>query len=102
MGLDGVRMRPGARPKALGLSEKDWEIGLDYDPDWKTKVLTSESLRLPASLFLLWAGAGRLFQLEGALVLSGVDRCLRSVSKTDLPDEGVSGGPVEDLRLPEE
>lgn len=85
MGLDGVRMRPGARPKALGLSEKD-----------------SESLRLPASLFLLWAGAGRLFQLEGALVLSGVDRCLRSVSKTDLPDEGVSGGPVEDLRLPEE
>jgi hypothetical protein len=66
------------------------------------KELTSESLRLPASLFLLWAGAGRLVQLEGALLPSGVDRCLRSVSKIDLPEEedpGVCGGPVEDLRL---
>ena len=42
-----------------------------------------------------------MFQLEGALLPSGVDLCLRSVSKTDF-DKGVCGGPVEDLRLPEE
>jgi hypothetical protein len=103
VGLDGVRVRPGARPKEVGLSEKDCR--LDWHWDGKTKELTSESLWLPASLFLLWAGAGRLFQLEGALLLSGVDLCLRSVSKTDFPDgaeEGVCGGPMEDLRLPEE
>jgi len=74
---------------------------LDYSPKDKDVQFTSESLRLPESLFLLWAGIGRLFQLEGALLLSGVDRCLRSASKTDL-DEGVCGGPMEDLRLSDE
>lgn len=69
--------------------------------DWKNKqMLTSESLNLPSTLRRREAGAGRLFllaQLEGAL-LRGVERCLRSMSKTDRP-KGVCG-PLDEGRLP--
>jgi len=59
--------------------------------------LTSPSLLLPASLFLRPAGVGRLVQLDGGPVKSGVDRCLLSESNGDLVD-GVAG-PLEGGRL---
>lgn len=65
-------------------------------------MLTSESLRLPASLLRRFAGAGRFAQLDGALFPSGVERCLRSVSKGDLAEVGVWGGPREEALLPDD
>lgn len=55
----------------------------------------SESLRLPASLFLRRAGVGRFDQLEGGAAPRGVERCLLSASNGDLPDPGVCGGPLD-------
>ena len=47
-----------------------------------------------------WAGGG-FVQLDGGAAVppSGWERCLLSLSNGDLPEEGVCGGPVEDLRL---
>ena len=55
------------------------------------KEHTSESLRLPASLFRRWYNGRFVDQLEGAA--SGVERCLRWESKGDFI--GVWGGPRE-------
>ena len=67
----------------------------------KKKWDTSESLRLPASLFLLCAGAGLFDQLEGALLVRGVERCLLSASYGDFGLFGVLG-PREEALLPDE
>jgi hypothetical protein len=72
VGFDGVLFRENDCLKAAGLF--------------------SESLRLPASLFLRCGAGGRLVQLDGALLLSGVERWRRCVSNTDCV-LGVIGGP---------
>ena len=68
MGFDGARTRPLVLllkelggPKDCG---KNWVSGSGLKNNGK-KWGTSESLRLPASLFLLSAGAGLFDQLEG-------------------------------------
>jgi len=58
---------------------------------------TSESLRLPASLFLRPAGSGRLPHVDGGAVCSGVDLWRRSESRGDLTDGVI--GPREGGRL---
>ena len=62
---------------------------------------TSESLRLPASLFRVCAGAGLFDQLEGALLARGVERCLLSASNGNLGLFDVCG-PREEARLADE
>ncbi len=89
VGFDGVLFRENDCLKAAGLfySRVNEMITRDF---WDR--LTSESLRLPASLFLRCGAGGRLVQLDGALLLSGVERWRRCVSNTDCV-LGVIGGP---------
>ena len=64
---------------------------------WDYMKQTSESLRLPASLFLRPAGSGRLPHVDGGAVCSGVDLWRRSESRGDLTDGVI--GPREGGRL---
>ena len=104
VGFDGVRTRPLVLllkelggPKDCG---NNWVSGRDKSNNGK-RWGTSESLRLPASLFLLCAGAGLFDQLEGALLARGVERCLLSASNGDFGLFGVCG-PREEALLPDE
>ena len=91
------------RRSHIGVMGPDWVnvalVKVSKEAGHSLLLLTSESLPpRPASLFRRAAGAGRLVQLDGALLTNGVVRWRLDVSNTESCKLGVlggTGGPVE-------